>query len=482
MMQNLLKRCSSGPAPLALILFVCAVVFHFMKKLTLSFHTRDYPYYLVALDSRIGSLFGETRQLLLQPKGVNIFGFSGIDGFPYAHNDVHFSPLTYILSAGFQIGGEPLIVAFYAALSVLWAFQLSGYALRRPAEERKRTVIILALAGFFLQFCTYDLRVWIPLVGFTVLLAMAVDRDETPRKILFLALLTLFTREESVFFVGIAAAHLFWKRRYALALTVGLATVLNVVAGYLYFFKTTAFTFSFTARNLVFLAAPLMLFVALAGARAVAVYSLQLGRIAALGLRVSAAGRRLYDRLFDSPFFVWINIYLFPLWANWATTKHNFKTLLSPRYMVLLFVVACLIMRKVSLNSRRRAAIAYGVASVILIHSVVSARPATALKNLATGREVWALSREIGHDTPIVTNFTYKQVFWNHSAVTVERLPAESADDEERAWPRNRRRLVPYIEAAEYVVLDNEGGAMIGSLLPERIKCAQAATVSICRP
>ncbi|TCJ14681.1 hypothetical protein EZJ19_09550 [Parasulfuritortus cantonensis] len=107
------------------ILVIASLLYYYFKRNHLGFHTRDFQYYLSGYILKTSS--NNTGTININPEGFNAYGFSGTDGYPNIFSDIHFSPITYPISALYQLGGEPLVATLFAgaaAAAILLALSL----------------------------------------------------------------------------------------------------------------------------------------------------------------------------------------------------------------------------------------------------------------------------------------------------------------------------------------------------------------------
>jgi len=174
-----------------------------------AFHRRDFGFFAVQYAHLLD--VPAYDHVALSPNGNDAFGFHGIDGFPTVHDELHASPVKYLLALLYA--GTGSLLAVHAAFAA-WSALALGYVVRRarvvgwPPHLALVVLGLLALTPPFVAGTTFDLRPFIGIGGFVAALAMALVSRAPPRHLLVIATLGLACREDAAPILAIAAAYL----------------------------------------------------------------------------------------------------------------------------------------------------------------------------------------------------------------------------------------------------------------------------------
>ncbi len=169
---------------------------------SLSFHTKDFPYYLQFglkwLDPRY------TPRMSINPNGINFLGYYGPEATTTIHQAIHFEPFKYIDGMVLMLFRAP--IALFVLRSALFFAPILYLAWGWYHNHRTHAGIVMA---FILAFCalpampfavTHDLRPFQLLAPFLLLGVIAITLRRPSWEILLWFNALFFVREEALLF------------------------------------------------------------------------------------------------------------------------------------------------------------------------------------------------------------------------------------------------------------------------------------------
>jgi hypothetical protein len=472
MQKILIKIINPRDVKIFLLFFLTGVSFYLFKKINLLFHTRDFQYYISVFASRWGSLFNNNHDLKLHPEGRNILGFFGTDGYPTIRDDIHFSPITYVLSYFYHLGGEILILFIYAfAVSFSLTYLLKRFFYCDSVRGYFQTIFLVVIAIGAARFISFDMRVWVLLVSVIVMLLLFAELKASSIAILSLSLLAFLIREESYFFVLICASYLAYQKRFYLSLLLTALSISYLLVVYKLYFSNTSFNFAFQISSFVFILLPILIFV-------FTVLTSKFENIKNffykfLYLRFPYL-KLIYGQ--DRIFVFWFFILLTPLWANLFISGKVHQLLTHERYF---FVWVFLVLLIIRFNFFRRAR----KPIVFFILGFLMAFPI--FRTVSTDRfllafNAWQISKSTASGDKVLTSLALHQAFINHNSIVYERLPATSINDNLRFWPSNRDRLIRELKSVDIVVLPTKEPIDFNIFTESGFTCSVSGHLKVC--
>jgi hypothetical protein len=190
-----------------LSLFVLAVlvssIICVVKLDSLSFHTRDFPYYAQFYSKLFDD--GNVKQYSLNPDGYNFLGLIGTEGTNGFNKALHLEPIKYVLAALYALTGS--LVAVFVFIAMLVFSPLIYLAAKYKVESREDGLFLLLISLLLVVFPSavltvgYDYR---PYVFLTPLFALSILsvylRQSSWESALFLS--ALFCAREEALLLG----------------------------------------------------------------------------------------------------------------------------------------------------------------------------------------------------------------------------------------------------------------------------------------
>ena len=460
-----------------LALTVLSVAFYFARKYNLDFHTRDFQYYLFGFIHKSTPDF-LTAKLVLNPEGMNALGFNGIDGFPFVWNDIHFSLITYPLAALYSIGGEAAIAFAYAGISAAAIVFITKYFADQNGVGQKSGFLLFFIIPLYLWFSTYDLRIYVFLISFALILFVAVEKEWSTKALVALLIVMFATREESYYFSLICAAHLCLHGRRKLALNIFFSALVYLALSYYYFFDIAKFPYIFSVESIGMAILPAVFFLVIYKTRTETIENFFHAKVNALAKKLHLAP--------DAPIvnYAVLNVYLAPIWFFMLRDykDRKFTALFNPRYFILdvsIFLAAALIYRLTKSGWIKKAIL---VAAVFLFLGTAYPIIQHIEKyDMEKSRTVFQLSKELNRNDLIIVDMNFHQAFIEHNTIVWQRTPTLNHTDDGRLWPANKVRLKEYVSAAKAFVLDSAGVAAINELGMRKLDCTQLHSVFLCK-
>lgn len=351
------------------------------------------------------------RGLAVQPSGNDAFGFSGLDGAPTLHADIHLSPLKYVLACVHTTTGS-----WPAVQIALTAIVLAGlaYALVRlqrawPGNTLALAALtVVAVSPLFIGGACHDLRPSVALAPFVAALTAALLTRAPSSHVTILALLGLLVREEASVIVALASLWLALEGRRDDAWHTFAIAVSYFAGFHVLYFAFLPFTYApHPGTALVWLA-----FVApLAFLRAPSAWTEHL-------CRAHERHRASTVSMLGAPFAVAL---VDPYFGGHLIRDALARTFPATLAVLLAAVHAMLAHTSVRAQQRVAMLLAIGVVPALALSlGVIDAQRAEAPE----GRDVWALVERLPEGTPIVTDFLHYQAFAGRDRLLVwERLP-----------------------------------------------------------
>lgn len=181
-----------------------AAGFSWYKLESLSYHTRDYPFYRQFCARILDP--GMTRSYSLNPQGSNILRYRGIegadaDGDAGLNQTIHLEPVKYAEAAVYRFFGEKTLLAFVAALCFLPALYAAALARRAPGGDSLLYVVFaLAYSALpsALASASYDLRPFALLSPFFGLALLSIVLSRPSWEVFAFFNLLFAAREEAI--------------------------------------------------------------------------------------------------------------------------------------------------------------------------------------------------------------------------------------------------------------------------------------------
>jgi hypothetical protein len=471
-----MKRLSNHSWGFVFLLVAAGIALHFFKKFTLSYHTRDYQYYLNTFEFRWNLLTEESHKVLLHPKGKNVLGFSGTDGYPTIQTDIHFSPITYPLSLLNQLGGEIILVFIFSLSVAITLIYLINICLENDVDIKvKRIFLYASLSVGAIQLITYDLRIWVLLVPCVLLLFLSIRNNSSALTIILLSFLALSIREESYYFVLICAAYLTYFGRQRLAFCLAIFSFVQLALAYYYFIQKTGLSFSIGKVTLIFLMTPVAVFM-------LSQQTMFHKFIGARWFRKKVYKVFSFNELSEETksLYIWLLLLLFPLVANIIITRDFPGFFVGERYFFLL-AFSCVVGIRL-LNFR----ITWHKYTSLLVFFTITMLALTSLSrmisrtDISLAEEVWRISKKTSFQTNFITSYKLQQAFWKHHGVVFQRLPAVSKNDLDRFWPKNRERLIEVIRKSSFAIFHINDAAPLELFKNEGFNCVMSNSLILC--
>jgi hypothetical protein len=462
----------AGIAVLASALSVAA--FHYQLR-SLTIGGRDLGFFMASYERLLE--LPPWRELAVQPNGNNAFGFTGLDGHPTLHHDIHLSPLKYALAVVYEATGSWLAVELVLVSTVLAAL---AYALVRwhrvaPGNGLMLSAIsALTVSPPFVRASCHDLRPAIALGAFAVAIATAC-LSRAPRSHLWaIAVLGLLVREDAAVILALAAAWLSLDGRGAEARRLFALVLGYVVLFHALYFGFLSFRYTPHVQTIaVWIALLLVPLLASIPARAHETLSRVHGRHRAWTILALAL-----------PFVV---VWLEPVFGGNLVRSALARSF--PAFLLAGIAATYWLLADGPMRLRR---VATGLALVAIVPALASSVWMIAdLRAMADRRApVWALAERIPRGTPILTDFAHYQAFAGRDRLLVwERLPAAVEPTEAREFPASRLGLVALLVDLDGLVIvsDSSYARLTGALRSAGIEpsfevCAEEATFVVARP
>jgi len=467
-----------------LVMTAGGLVAHLYEKANFLHHSRDYQFYLNTYHLTWSSLASKPGTIALHPEGQNVFGFFGTDGFPTILHNIHFSPITLPLSFLFSLGGEIAILVIYATVVCAGVLLVTREVL---GTDRRALIwasfFLISVSPLVFSLISYDLRVWIPFAGLTLMLVFAIHTGKKAWVILLLSLALLGTREESIFPVVIASIHLLALGRKSLSASVVTLSLFYLCLCWLYFSALTDFSFEWewTARFFMGLTA-------LGYAVAIISFTLTTERIWLANFRTWLLSFAEKDRF--SPALVllfWALLYLVPVLGMWTLELRqlSFTDATSPRYAVAAFILALLGVHLTRLVAGPILSKIF-IASTVLVGLLSSgyawhtSLPRVSADIVDASDQISTIKNTISQDSRILISLSLHQAFWNWDARVVERLPARFSGDRGRFWPENKDQVIRSLNDFDYILLDLAAESTTDLVPHLSMACEESGTVLLC--
>jgi hypothetical protein len=193
-----------------ILMFVCyflaslnAWYFSYIEYKSLSFHPRDYSYYL-EFPAKIVDKNLENRYSI-NPIGKNMFLQNGAEGSASFFQSLHFEPIKYIFYPGLYVFARTPILIF-GFIAFLYFFPIAYIAIHLSNQSKLNSIFLFLLSIVYIIFPTsffvpsFDLRPYVLLgpIFLTGVLAFLLSKSTT-EKILWFNILFLI-REEALIF------------------------------------------------------------------------------------------------------------------------------------------------------------------------------------------------------------------------------------------------------------------------------------------
>ena len=462
-------------AALALGVFGWAMVFFQLKLNGLLFHTRDFPYYA----NKYICLVGNTCDGLvnLNPIGRNFLGFRGVDGFPLITNDIHLSPVVWLISGLYHVSQSLLVIQtiWAAAAAVLAIVIFRTLSLKFSSTAAILLTVLLLVIPSFSHWATDDLTV-LPLFGLAVAFVCYGLLTKSPLMVVVACLAMALVREEAIIMSAIAAAWLtVMQHRLARVLVLWSAALFVLAVAY---FSTQEF--------------------ALAGWMRIAVSAVAIGAVGLLTFRRSLLPESVYDWAlrwrfvlvplsFALPYSLELKRVLLP-----PNAERLFEWLfLEPQF----FVFNALVLMALAFGvfagdiSKLRRAVGICIGAVFFVSMaaafVVTNGPAFTTKPHYLHDIAGALKQR---NARVLTDYAAYQAFLGYDkAFVFLRLPAYKfpEDPRNRYFPKNIQQLEKEIrDWADVIVSEREHYARIGDLVTkhwghaDHIECGRTVVVT----
>lgn len=435
-----LARVAIGVVALAAAM-LSMIGFHLMRR-GLAFHDRDFGFFVTHY-AHVWDVPAWAR-VPMNPNGNDVFGFEGIDGYPTVRDEVHASPIEYLLAPVYLLTRSvyALQVVFIGAYLATFA-----YVVRRPIPATRTpiarviVVALLALTPATLYATTFDLRPFILLGPFVVLLAVALVSRAPGRHLAAIAALGLAAREDAAIVLALAAAYLHLDGRPVDARRLYAAVVLYVIVFFAVFTWALGFAHAWNAESLA-------AFALLAVYPALALVPPSLRAALARGL---ARHRTLAVLVVALPFF---GIALRHV-LNVGWPRHHF--VFSARWYapLALLAIAAADLIETRTHGRARHALAGGLAIAALLGGVGSVVQLSRwARDADEHADFWPVRTAIPADAPIVTDYDHYQAFSDHAQVLVwDRMPAYLEPSEGRDHPGDHAHLRAALVADDPLVV-----------------------------
>ena len=202
---------------LLVVALVGAMFFNILKLQSLSFHTRDFPFYLQfaakALDPDLSS------QYALNPQGHNFLGLGGVEGTRGIYQAIHFEPVKFVYAALHMVLPTPLSTLTFVA-AVYFApvpYLIVVYPARRAADRRWILLVVAAYVACPLSLLAIscDARPVVMLGPVFLMLVVSIHVGRPFRETIVLFVLLMLIREEALLFAGAAIAYNLARRDQA---------------------------------------------------------------------------------------------------------------------------------------------------------------------------------------------------------------------------------------------------------------------------
>ncbi len=470
----------------AVIVYLGSVIFSVMvmeqRRVSLQFHTRDYPYF-IEFAARVADPNLRDR-MAMNGDGYNFLGMGGSESAIDIFQALHAEYFRYAYIGLYALFGKPWpLYLFFSAvffLPVLYAALLP----RRDGRWSHRTALLLILL-YVLYPATFpsavgDIRSRFLFAAAWVLLMLAVVNDRPFREKLVFFMLLLGIREEGILFGLLAAALNFFYTRDARArirqTVVLLALVGLALALFLLFMHWNQYL-RFTPESIP-LPIPEALKLRLFSRRGLAVMALLGGLAAVLGF---LAWRRWPERtrriglgmvhilsilIVSAPSITELRKWIAAEGSFTWGTPASFAGFLAlptpslPAYMLIVLLVLLLETQR----GRRRAvwAAVLAVLGVLFLAMTLSTFPKELRlyqREAAPARLVWEIKGSLDpYADGILVDYNTLQAFYDFNEVVVyQRLPLWIAHPESRFYPANKELLAEVVrERIRYAVITVE--------------------------
>ena len=200
-------RCQPRAAVVIVVLVyatmvVVATAYSWCKLDSLSFHTRDYPFY-VEFCARLGDP-GMTQAYSLNPEGTSILRYSGVEGVRAdvgLHQAVHLEPVKYIWATLYHLFGTRALLSVISAicfLPVLYVLALAPIPRGRAFSFHVLFALCYSLYPSVLAATSYDLRPFTLLLPFFSLALFSLLFKRRRWEVLLFFNLLFTAREEAL--------------------------------------------------------------------------------------------------------------------------------------------------------------------------------------------------------------------------------------------------------------------------------------------
>jgi len=463
---------------------IAATAYSWCKLDSLSFHTRDYPFY-VEFCARLGDP-GMTQGYSLNPEGTNILRYGGVEGARIdvgLHQAVHFEPVKYTWATLYHLIGMRALLSIMTAiyfLPVLYMLAIAPIPRGRAFSFHVLFALCYSLYPSVLAATSHDLRPFALLLPFFSLALFSLLFKRRRWEVLLLFNLLFAAREEAlVLGLGIVLIAFVMRGRsrtsdssvlppWALLLNWGAWVVVTVA-----YYQWTGYETTLPADLLRYIAklgvfpASLVAIAVLAGAAAVVLLAWRrtahYGRVvlALLALSCMALLPALRDLRGEPPGVVALEV----LYNPWYS--------IAPRIALLSLVPLWL-----SANSpTRQKQVVWGQAALALAFVLFSALPfpdaaASRIKLFRERRpnatNILALGRSVDpYETTILCDMDTYQAFCHVDKARVyERWPYWIVPGEARFFPENASHVQRVVdEEANYVAMSTRSADVLIPLL-----------------
>jgi hypothetical protein len=405
------------------------LAFHLLRR-GLALHPRDYGFFVAQYHHLLDvPAFGRVP---VNPNGNDAFGFHGIDGYPTVHDELHASPIKYLVALVYRATGSVY------ALQALWvaAYVVALlYVTRRMLDPLRPPLLRLSLLGLFalspafLFATTFDLRPYVLLGPFVAALAAALASRAPPRHLAVIATSGLAAREDAALVLALACVFLALDQRPSEARRLYAVVLVYVVGFFAVFFLASPFAHAWSLESVGAVVVLALFPCGLALPPRVSAFVLaRFERHRALGLLVlglpfyAMAARQLLTLGWPRHLFVWS--------ARWYAP-------------VAVLVVALASWLGTSASERVRLVAARAAGVLLVLAVAASARQLRVWYATEQARaDFWPVAESIPLGTPIVTDYAHYQAFADRDEVVVwDRFPAYLEPSPGRDHPGSHAQL-----------------------------------------